>query len=179
MGWRGTLRSLNAAANRARRDAERQQRAHARHNAKIQNGYERLLQRARRIDGELSSDPVKALKATFANGNFVLAQFALNEPPFFGTVQLADGRAETNFTPPRYERASAFIEPLGIALATFAIFVEIRVGHDDPRARLRTNWLKRNRAESLVFLLDPEHHEYYFPISTNLSGEVLPGCAFR
>lgn len=177
MGWRGTLRSLGAAARRAERARARVERLQTRQAAKIHRSTEAVLAKARRLDEALQRDPIKALGLRWTSGTLTSTPFEIHTELFRGTLNCTTSSAggSAQFEPRRFASGSAFVEPLELSMMVWGVLVVVRVGHSDPAARPRLDWVnRRNPSSSRIYLVDPTHNEYYFPKASDLTGDVVP-----
>ena len=68
------------------------------------------------------------------------------------------------------------VHPVGFWATEIATFIALRFENSDLAYRIRLSGLvkARNRAESPIYLI--AGGEYYFPVQTDLGGEVVPGA---
>ncbi|MGH7926330.1 MAG: hypothetical protein ACREQV_00855 [Candidatus Binatia bacterium] len=146
---------------------------------KLDKNVDAVLRKARNLQEALNRDVIKALGVSYTEEEgFQTQPFQLHTELFSGEVSLATSPdSPTRFEPERYEsQGSSVVDPLGLLLTQWATVLAIRVGHDDPVHRLQLTWIKKtDPASSPVFLLDEDNSEYYYPISTDLKGQVVAG----
>lgn len=179
MGWRGTLRSINAASKRADREAQVRSNEAARTHSKIEKNVQQVLKRAASFAKKLLSDPIKALGLSYSiEEGFTSVPFELSTEVFDGSISLvADkGENEGTFLPWRYSIDEASVIPLALMITRWASILAIRVKNNDQDYRVRMPWYKKNDPpNSSIFMLDTAKSNYYFPLSSTLSGEVVAG----
>ena len=193
MGWKGTMRSLAAASRRAERETNRQRRAIARDSSRqfkeLERSVEKFCRSLERLEAKLESDPIAALDIRYSeDGGFISEPLEVKTPVFSGSLQLLDDHDDDSslpstsqsggFLPPSHVVRGAEVRPIELFIfRQYAIIIALQVSCTDPAYRIRLNWVKqRNPSSSQVFLVDPDTAEYYFPKSTDLKGDVVPGC---
>lgn len=181
VGWRATLRTLNAMSNRAIREADRAHRARQRAKASIDRDRETILTRATNFEDRIRRDPLKALGLSYVPGRgFLGSNFEVSTRAFDFSFQLVSDRPDGPsivFDPPEFRGLALSVRPLDLLVTKWATFLAVQVGNHDaqPRGQL-SSWVKRSDlASSPVFLLDPTSSTYYYPLSNSLKGDVLPG----
>ena len=69
------------------------------------------------------------------------------------------------------------MDVLDLMITQWGTIAALRVRNDDRNFQMSLNWVKpRNRANSSIFLLEELGKEYYFPIWTDLTGQLLPNA---
>ena len=186
MGWRGALRSLNAASNRQQRERERAvrrvNRTASQFLSKVDREAAAALARTEKLEEALKRDPAKVLEIEYALGvGFEAKPVEFGGEIIKGAMQLVQRASETELGSvrfsPRGQCGPGFqIEPLDIMFFPYGVLVAVRVTNDEPTYRIRLNWVKRDDpSSSPVYLTDPRSHDYYYPTGSTLSGEVVPG----
>lgn len=182
MGWKGTLRSVNAAANKAARETQATQRAQERARnqflSRVEKSSEAITKKASAFDAALSRDLIKALSLRYDPESGITSQpFEISTPAFEGAISVTSSSGDdTAFEPASFETGTATVTPLALLLTQWASVIAFRVAHSQDDYRLKLNWLKKSDPQSSsVYLLDADNSEYYYPVSTDLRGEVLPG----
>lgn len=180
MGWKGTLRSINAAGNRARRESERQERAASRALGTLERSAEEALSKVKSFESRLQSNPIGALDLKYdKEAGLQSKPLDIDVGLFSGSLDLkiqGEGqnpieKLETLESP----GGSLSVRPLNFLLTRWATLVPFEVSHNDPEFRPRANWVKRSdRSNSPALLLDEENSEYYYPLAADLGGEILP-----
>lgn len=178
MGWRGTLRSMSAASNRASRESDRADREFNRSVKKVERSAETILNKAYQLEEKLNKDVVKALDIRYSpDKGFISEPFQMRSEIISGDISLTqtgDGSSGVDFDPLFYEAEGARIEPLAVLFTQWATIVSFKVLHIEPEYRIKLNWVKKtNPLNSLVYLVDESSSEYYYPVSTNMTGEVI------
>jgi hypothetical protein len=83
---------------------------------------------------------------------------------------------ESAFKPRRAKTAEAAVTPIELLVTQWATILAIKLENNDAAFKFRTPWFKKTSPQdSSIFLLDRESSVYYYPISSTLAGEVLPG----
>lgn len=182
MGWKGTLRSINAANRRAEKEKQKQERSLERALQKIDRNIDQVLKKAASLEKKLDKDPISAIDVQYEYGvGFSSDPFLIETDLFQMSIQLADGDGdgESNteiFTPKNFVGESSTIKPLDIMFTQWGTILAVEIENSDSDYRIRTNWVKKSdRQSSAVFLLDPINNRYYYPISTTLGGQVIEG----
>lgn len=181
MGWKGTLRSINAASNRVRRESERRQREASRALGRLERSAEGALSKVRALESRLESNPIGSLDLRYdKETGFRSAPLDIDVGIVTGSFDLKTQRSAQNpieaLETLESPDGSLLIRPLDLLLTRWATFVPFEVSHDDPEFRPRVNWVKRSdRSNSPALLLDEENSEYYYPFAADSGGEILPG----
>lgn len=184
MGWRGTVRSVNAANNAAIRARGKHARAVDRASASFQRAIdedaEAVLRRVERCFEKLYRDPIETLSMVYAPGvGFMSESVELGGKYIKGQLSVQETRDEADsaleFRPAGRVGDTYLIEPLDLMLTSFGVFVAIRVTNSDPNYRIRLNWVRSERDKSRIFLVDSAG-EYHYPIASTLTGEVVEGA---
>src|SRR5262249_13327654 len=97
-------------------------------------------------------------------GQFITGQLSLRTT--------SDDGAAAVFHPSGHAGDGYVIEPLKLMHMQYGTFVAIRVTNCDSNYRIRLNWVRKERAKSLIYLVDNVGN-YYYPIASSLSGEVV------
>lgn len=178
MGWRGAVRSATAASKRADRARQKVVNAGNRQLEKIDRSATLVLEKARRLEALLEKDIIKALNLRFEEGvGFHSDPFQIQAGIFNGSISLTpDNKSENIFEPAAFEIGEARVEAFGMVVTPWATVVALKIESEAPDYRVKLNWVKKtNRSESKIVLVDDANDQYYYPISTDLGGEVFPG----
>ncbi|MEM6755881.1 MAG: hypothetical protein AAF586_01840 [Planctomycetota bacterium] len=179
MGWRGTVRSINAAAKRAAREEEKAQRAYLREHSRIDRSEDAVIKKAVAFEARLERDPLKALNLRYDRRHgFTADSFRIETELFSGHIALIthEDDAKVQFNPDIYRTVDSSVAILDVMLCRWGTFVAFEVSNENAEYSLRTSWVKKSdRQSSLILLLDTNTSTYYYPISTSLSGEVVAG----
>lgn len=181
MGWKGTVRSIQAAGNRAKREQDKAERARYRAFTKVDRNVDQVMKKARSLETKLEQDPIKALSLTYVEGEgFNSEPFAIQTELFSGTVSLTKDAGvtdeEVSFQPPRFDTITSFVQPLNILITSWGTIVAFKVGNDDSDFQMRVGWVKKSDPRSSkILLLDEEESQYYYPFASSVSGQVIPG----
>jgi len=130
------------------------------------------------LDSKFLSKPISTIGLKFSpSGGLSSEQVQLSS----GAKSITFGPIEANpptsqFDPKSYEEDGVCIEPFGLYTSEWFTVVPIRVSNSNPNFRPKLNWVKKtDRSSSLVFLLDAQNSEYYYPVETDFTGEILEG----
>lgn len=179
MGWKGTMRSLAAASRRAEAQQRRAARAKEREEAKVNKSVQRVMQKAKRLEEQLQKDPIKAISARYTETDGLQTQpFEIDTDILSGRLTFHDSSENDapTFDPSTFKRETATVSPLDIWPMEFATLVAFRFENDDVEFRPKLNLVKKSdRQASRVCIVDSNNNEYYYPMSTDLSGEVIGG----
>jgi len=188
VGWRGAIRDLNAASNRAERARQRHNGAVVRGAQKelraLEQGYERALAKAASFEEKVLRDPIKALALRWAEREGVLHSdpFEIEAGPVSGRLFLLGGRDE-GAAPAAFSNGTWVVEGqarlqlLHMAVAAFATVLVVRVECLAPTGGVRLDLVRKSDLRSSpLFLVDRENGDYLYPLATDLSGKVVPGA---
>jgi hypothetical protein len=178
MGWRGALRSVVAAERREERERQRRRNAAQRLLNKLDRSAAQAMEKANRLEAHLHKDIIKALNLQYnSHRGFQSDPFVIDAGFINGSFSLTPNNSrEDRFSPPAYEVEDVRVEALDLLLTPWATVVAIQIESSAPDLRVKLNWVKKiNRAESKIVLIDKVRGHYYYPIATDLAGEVLPG----
>lgn len=163
MGWKGTLRSMNAASNRAARESEKRENATRRVHAKINKNEQGVIDKARTLEERAHRDPIKAFHLRYIpSQGFSSQPFEVNTDFINGSITiLADNsRDDATFRPSRAKTKQGAVTPLDMLVTQWGTIVAISVENFDDSFRLRTPWFKKSDPPgSAVFLLDTESND--------------------
>jgi translation elongation factor EF-G len=179
MGWKGSVRSINATCNRAERDRAKNQRSLDRDLNKVDKEIEQIQRKCHSLETKLEKDIIKALGIQYSIGSgFTSTAFQIQTSLFSGSIDLLNSEKVAlenfHFQPEAYELESMRLEALDILVTQWATLVAFKIQHKENDYHLRLNWVKKSEpSESKVYLLDPVNSEYYYPKATDLKGEVL------
>lgn len=179
MGWRGTVRSLNAAAKRAERESQLVQRAADREVARLDRSFDAAIGKARSLEGRITRDPIKGLGLTYdRTDGFKGAAFKLSTESFAATIGLIDGKSDASgqFSPDRYDTIAGSVCPIELMVTQWGAVLAIEVANADRDFNMKAAWVRKSDpAASRIFLVDPVSEQYYHPTATTLSGDVIAG----
>lgn len=178
MGWKGTLRKVNAASKHSARQKQGQNNAANRASSKLDKNIEQVMAKASSFEKKLISDPIKTLGLRYdEHAGFTSTPFQLSTELFNGEVSLtSDATDRDGFNPQAFNSDLFAVTPLDFMFTRWGLILAIRIENFDPEYQLRTSWHKKTDPESSsIFLLDSEYSNYYYPIASNLSGVVLHG----
>lgn len=181
MGWKQSLRSANAAQKRADEARARNLRATDRVLTRIDQNADDVVAKAYALESALERDVLKALELKYYEGSgFQSKAFEIRTDIFKGEINLihsvgVDG-ASSDFAPSNYESEDAIVTPLDVLVTQWATIVAFKVTNKANQQPLRLSWVKvSDPTSSPVFLVDTENNRYYYPISTDLKGDVVFG----
>lgn len=181
MGWKGTLRSISAAGNRARRESERREREASRALGKLERSSEEALTKVKSFETRLQSNPIRALDLKYVKDTGLQSKpIDIDVGLFSGSLDLKIQGAGPNpvesLETLESPEGSLSVRPLNFLLTRWATLVPFEVSHNSPEFHPRANWVKRSdRSSSPALLLDEESSEYYYPFAADSGGEILPG----
>jgi len=178
MGWRKTIRSVAAANRRVEKARHKVVTAGNQQLAKIERDSTQIMEKARRLEGLLEKDVIKALNIRYVEGTgFLCDSFEISAGMYSGSFSLTPANCKEDvFKPAVYEIGDSRVEVLGMLITQWATVVAIKVESQSSEYRVRVNWVKKsNRADSHIVLMDDSNSQYYYPIATDLGGEVFPG----
>lgn len=181
MGWKGSLRSINAASRRAQKESERNQRSLDRSLSKVDRDMEKVFRKCYTLENQLEKDIIKALNISYVEyAGFTSTPFLIESDLFSCSINLLVSEKDHSdsflFDPNIYTIGNVCIEALDIMVTQWATLIAFKVQHQEMNYRLRLNWFKKSvPEESAIYILDPVNSEYYYPIASDLKGEVLSG----
>lgn len=179
MGWKGTLRTINAAGKRAARESDRREKAANRAYAKIDRNHDQAINKVTAFERRLKTDPIKALGLTYdKSSGFDSIPFELSTELFNGSISLTtQGETSASDFSPKQESSELFtLSPLKVLLTRWATIIAIEIENHSEEYRIRTPWHKKSDpTDSRIYMLDTDNGRYYYPLSSQASGETLPG----
>jgi hypothetical protein len=145
---------------------------------KAERAINTVVNKARTLEAGIKRDPIKTLGLRYLPGEGLQGNPVHIES---GGIKLSSAglppseARPVQFSPPRAQIGTAYVEPLDLIPMPGFTLVALRIGHDDAANRPRIGLLNRkDPAESAIFLLDEDNSQYYYPVSTDLGGEILP-----
>ena len=180
MGWRGTLRSLNAANKRINREIERRDRSLERTLGRLDKSVDKTLAQVARLEDRLRTNPIKTLDIRYSRSTGIPSKtFEFDTSEFAITLSVGphfrSSKAIDEVDAEGHSIGSFRVKPLAVYLAWYATLIPFEISHAEPDFRPKLNWVKRaDRSTSPVYLLDEQNSEYYYPIASDSGGEVLP-----
>lgn len=184
MGWRATLRSIEAANRQAAREQDRARRAIHRKSESLLRETESASQQGRRhaqriVEG-IVRRPIQTLGLRYLpESGFEASPIAIETEQFSlslsGVYISSDSdKLDKMIEPSELSSHASRVEVLDFVASEFCTLVAFRVTNTDPSYRIRLSWLKKSDLrESPVFLIDERNSEYYYPIESSLIGEVV------
>ena len=149
--------------------------------SKINENRYQILKQGESFQKRLDADLVNALNLRYSTvAGLEADDFEFASELFSGSISLiSEGIGSTEpstFDPPAFVHQTTRIEPIEVIFTRWATLMVFRVSLDDPGTRLRLNWYRKSdRMGGPVYIVDEEDSGYYYPISSSLTGEVLPG----
>src|SRR5262249_21331207 len=145
----------------------------------IEQARDRILRKAQEIERQLIDDPIQIASLSYTTRHgFRSRPITIESEPFTLAVNLTidPQAASLAYEPPEFSSKSARIRPLGILASELATLVPITFETFEISNNLSLDWVKeRSRKDSRVYLIDRESGDYYYPIDTDLRGEVVAG----
>ena len=167
---RDMLRALRA-ASRGVRDVKRSL-------EQMQRNGAALSKRASVLEEKLKKNVIKTLNVRYEIGvGFCSDTIRIEEGKVHFEMTLPATDRPRKFSPQSYEVGAAKMDVLDLMITQWGTIAALRVRNDDRNFQMSLNWVKpRNRANSSIFLLEELGKEYYFPIWTDLTGQLLPNA---
>lgn len=167
---RDMLRALRA-ASRGVRDVKRSL-------EQVQRNGAALSKRASVLEEKLKKNVIKTLNVRYEIGvGFRSDTIRIEEGKVHFEMALPATDRPRKFSPQSYEVGAAKMDVLDLMITQWGTIAALRVRNDDRNFQMSLNWVKpRNRANSSIFLLEELGKEYYFPIWTDLTGQLLPNA---
>lgn len=186
MGIRRALRSMESASRQQRiqeariaREADRQ---FNRLERKVEESIERLMKQVAALEEKLQRDALRVFSPRYVVGQGVVCKpLEIKSEMLSFTIQVQaddehDSKSPSSFHPPVMTAEDVTVRPLAVVLSPYATIVAFEIESDDPETRTKISWVrKQERANSAIYITDPESGEYYYPISSDLGGEVVAG----
>lgn len=80
------------------------------------------------------------------------------------------------FEPDGYVGEGWVVTAQAMLVGKYGTVVALQIENNDPEHRIHLALVnKSNKQASSAFLIDAQNNEYYYPIATDLQGEVAPG----
>ena len=167
---RDMLRALRA-ASRGVRDVKRSL-------GQVQRNAAALSKRASVLEEKLKKNVIRTLNVRYEIGvGFRSDAIRIEEGKAHFKMTLPATEQARKFSPQSYEIGAAKVDVLDLMITKWGTIAALRVRNDDRNFQMSLNWVKpRNRANSSIFLLEEFGKEYYFPIWTDLTGQLLPNA---
>jgi hypothetical protein len=130
------------------------------------------------LDAKLATRPITTLGLSFQPSTGLHADpIEISSGSMSMTIGPIDMDLPSNeFKPASYDEDGVTVEPLGLYTSTWFTVVPVRISNSNSDFRPKLNWVKKtDRSSSSIFLLDVENSEYYYPLDTDFTGEVLEG----
>lgn len=144
----------------------------------IQRNIAAICKRASVFEDKLKKNVVKTLNIRYQPGSgFRSDPIGIEEGKAHFEVALPRAEQSYKFSPQSYEIGAAKVEVIDLRVTQWGVIAALRVCNNDPSFQMPLNWIKpRNRADSAIFLFDKPRREYYFPIWSDLTGQLLPNA---
>lgn len=183
MGWKGVLRSAKAADRRDRQEQDRQNRQIDRIVSKIDRDAQAIRRKAVSLETRVERDIIKALGLSFSEVSGLNANpIQFSNDSFDVQISLLsesdrdEPDADGAFVPQNHVSDVASVTPLRVYLSQWATLIALRIDNTGSDRPLKCSWVRRNDPQaSKVYLLDAANSRYYYPLATDLSGDVLKG----
>jgi len=148
----------------------------------LETSASRAVKQIERLDERLMADPFKEINLRYTEGDGFEADPVDVEA---GAVSLrlsvlsnTDGRFyhQENFHPPVHQGEVATVTPLDLLFTPWGTLVAMKIENFELSYRPKIAWIKRNAPEtSAIYLIDSQNGQYYYPIATDLKGEIVAG----
>ena len=127
MGWKGTMRSISAASNRAARASDRRSRAVSKIHSKagsvlaaLDAEVEKELQRIRKLEEKVCEQPIKALQLWYEGGGAVqTAPFKEQTGRITYSIQYKPPTQDVSFEPGAVEIGGITITPRAVSVSQY------------------------------------------------------------
>lgn len=182
MGWKGTMRSISAAGNRAARASERHSRAVSRIQSKagsvlaaLDSEVEKELQRIEKFEEKVSAHPVKALQLWYENGAWSTAPFKEQTGRITYSVQYKVPSQDVSFTPGAVEIGGVTITPRAISASQYFTAIAFDASPAAGEGGRVLKLVYPNKPEASRVAIASPTGEIFNPLDTNLDGRLFPG----
>ena len=174
-----SLRRTQAAGNKARREKDKRIKD-------LQRGLERTVKRTKsvveqvaRFETKLTQKPLGLINCAFStlSGFSYDSEFKFSNGGFEVRLrhESEDGLAGS-FGPLIFNCGTTTITSVAFLPTMWFTLFGFEIANIDPQWRLKCNWIRKgDPASSNLYLLDPIHDLYYYPIDSTLRGEVVAG----
>lgn len=144
----------------------------------FQRNIAAICKRAVVFEDKLKKNVVKTLNIRYELGSgFSSDTIRMEEGKAHFEVALPIAEQSYKFSPQSYEIGAAKVEVIDLRVTQWGVIAALRVCNNDPSFQMPLTWIKpRNRADSAIFLFDESRREYYFPIWSDLTGQLLPNA---
>ncbi len=190
MGWKGTLRSMNAAARRAEQANARADRAKQRELASLEKGYNSAIQDIERAATSLHKQisnffasatdrPIKTLDINFSSDRgFSVESTSLSAGDLSLRVgfDIDSSSPGKSFTPNGFTGDGWTTQAHDALFSPFGIFISLSISNHSNDYIIRPKLFnKTNRDSSRLYIIVDGTDEYLYPIECTLPAEVPPG----
>lgn len=146
----------------------------------IDSSREKILREVQRFEEKLLDDPIRVGKMRYSETEgFTGEPFQIESESFtfaFNFLASSTKNDQVNFEPRIHSAESAKVRPHGLLIAPFGTFLPLTIENFELSYRIVLNWVReRSAQESKVCIIDRDSGEYYYPIDTDLRGEVIAG----
>jgi hypothetical protein len=152
---------------------------HERLRRQVASAKEKILRETTRLEAGLLDDPIRVAGMRYSESDGFSANSITIETDMFNfTFSFLPGASTEPvlFAPPEFKIGSARVRPLSLFVSKWATFVPVAIENYEVASRIALNWVKeRSPRESKVCLVDRTSGEYYYPIDTDLKGDVIAG----
>jgi len=175
--WKQVYREVEKAGRNAARQGEQIQKKEAKAYEDIE---ETIVATRRKVDEPvrlIEKDPIDAQQLFYsADGEIDGEAIPVEVQYFSGSFGGEPVPLSVLFEPDSFSVDSVTIEPLGLYACDLFSVVALRVIRGDSADLIPLEWVKKSdpRSSSVV-LLDAQRSEYHYPISTDLTGQVIAG----
>ena len=144
----------------------------------IERNCAAICKRAAIFQEKLKKNLIKTLNIRYESRvGFHSDTIRIEEGKAHFEVALPRAEQSYKFSPQSYEIGAAKVDLLDLRVTQWGTIAALRVCNNDPSFQMPLNWIKpRNRADSAIFLFDEPRREYYFPIWSDLTGQLLPNA---
>lgn len=144
----------------------------------VERNVSALCDRVAIFEDKMKKNVIKTLNIRYDSlVGFCSDTICIREGKAHLDVALPSAERQYKFLPPSYEVGPASVDLLDLRITQCGTIAAVRVSNHDPNFQLPLNWVKpRNRADSAIFLFDEIGQEYYFPIWTDLTGQLIPNA---
>jgi hypothetical protein len=144
------------------------------------DAIESVLKQFEEFESRVRRDPIKSLKLRYEDGEIAGETLTFESRGVKLTISAefptGDSADKVAWEPAEHRGATHVIAPLGLWPGQFTTLIAFKIDNEDPDYRIKPDWVRRiDPPKSQVFLLDTRNSIYYYPVATDLTGEILAG----
>jgi len=179
MGWKKLMRSMNSAQKQAEQSQARKTRAEERRRVKVGKSVDLAMRKASKLETSANRDVIKTFSISYDRDNGFRSKPVILKTEMFSLslelIRKGNSSPDGSSHPPFFQNDLIKLEPLDLLVSQWATIIALEISNFTDETLTLRLIKKTNPAESSLFLIDVENGKYYYPISTDLKGDVVNG----